>query len=336
MVRLRPIEEQVVVVVGASSGIGRATALEAARRGARVVVSSRSQAELERLAAEIRAAGGEATAIAAEVASFEQVQAVAAGAVARYGRIDTWAHVAGASVFAPITATTPAELARVLAVNLQGAAHGIWAALPHLDNGALIVVTSVEAVRAVPYQGAYAASKHGLHGLLEALRLELRHSGARVSLTEIMPATINTPLYSKARTRIGVEPLGVPPHYHPQSVADAIVYAAAHPKRQIIVGGAGRILATAQRVAPQLVDEILLRTSFRLQRLSRPKDESAPDNLDAHLPGYDRVEGPYSKITLPHSAYTWLQTAPAARRAVAGILVGTALALGRKVARRGR
>jgi NAD(P)-dependent dehydrogenase (short-subunit alcohol dehydrogenase family) len=214
MTQLKPIEQQVAVIMGASSGIGRATALLFAHHGAKVVVSARSQAGLDSLVEEIRRDGGQASAVTADVADYDQVQAVAAAAVQQYGRLDTWVHLAAVSVYATFEETTLEEFRQVIDVNLIGQIHGAKAALPYLrreGRGALIHVSSIEAERALPYQAAYAASKHGVKGFLESLRTELQHEGIPISVTNIMPATINTPFFNKARTKIGTKPRGCPP-----------------------------------------------------------------------------------------------------------------------------
>jgi hypothetical protein len=193
------------------------------------------------------------------------------------------------------------------------------------------MVSSVEAMVALPYQSAYAASKHGLHGMIAALRLELRHAEAPISLTEIMPSTINTPFYSKARTKLGVKPVGVPPIYQPGPVADAIIYAAEHPVRQLVIGGAGKSLIVAQRLFPRLVEAFLLSIAFRLQKTNQPKSPAAPDNLHAHLPGYTTVEGDFSHLALRRSAYTWLQMRPTLRRALTSLGIGLVLLAGARI-----
>jgi len=292
--QLKPIREQVVVVFGASSGIGREAALQFARRGAKVVVAARGADGLNSLVEEIRQHGGEATVVVADAALFDEVSRVAHTAVETYGRIDTWAHLAAVSIWASFEQTTPEEFRRIIEVNLLGQIYGAKAALPHLmreGRGALIHVSSVEARRALPLQSAYAASKHGITGFVEALRMELEHERVPISVTEIMPATINTPLFDKARTKLGVKPKGLPPVYPPSLVAEAILDAAEHPTREIPVGGAARVILATQRLSPRLADRLLERTGFEGQRSDRPKSAEAPDNLLVPLPGFDRVEG---------------------------------------------
>jgi NAD(P)-dependent dehydrogenase (short-subunit alcohol dehydrogenase family) len=295
--QLKPINQQVVALVGASSGIGRNAALQFASRGAKVVVVARSQPGLESLVEEIRGLGGEATAVVADVTVFDQVKAIADKAVEVYGRLDTWVHNAAVELYAAFEVTTPEEFKRIVDVNLMGQVHGAMAALPHLKRegrGALIHVSSIEARRSLPLQSAYAAAKHGIDGFLEALRVELMHEKLSISVTNVMPASINTPLFNKARTKLGVKPVGVPPLYQPSLVAKAIVEAAENPKRDVVVGDAGKAILFAQRISPSLVDAFMERTAFNGQRTNEPKSESAPDNLFDPISGYDKIEGDFS------------------------------------------
>ncbi|MDM9384922.1 SDR family oxidoreductase [Chlorogloeopsis sp. ULAP01] len=297
-IQLKPINQQVVAVVGASSGIGRNAALQFANRGAKVVVAARSQPGLESLVEEIQKMGGEATAVVADVTVFEQVKAIADRAVEEYGRLDTWVHNAAVELYAAFEVTTPEEFKRIIDVNLMGQVYGAMAALPHLKRegrGALIHVTSVEARRSLPLQSAYAASKHGVDGFLESLRVELMHEKLPISVTNIMPASINTPLFNKARTKLGVKPMGVPPVYQPSLVAKAIVKCAERPKRDVVVGDAGKAILAAQRISPSAVDAYMVRTAFSGQRTNEPKSETAPDNLYEPIQGYDKIEGDFSE-----------------------------------------
>lgn len=327
--QLKPIREQVVVLLGASSGIGRAAALRFARRGAKVVVSARSAEALEALAREIHAVGGDALAIAAEATDPAQVQTLADRAVAHYGRIDTWVQLAGVGLWALLEETEPEEWRRVIDVNLNGTAYAAMAALPHLkqSGGVLVLVSSSEALVGMPYQAAYAASKHGIHGLVKSLRLEIRHQRLPVSLTEIMPSGINTPLFDKTRTKIGSKPMPPPPLYEPEIAADAILYAAEHPVPELYAGGAGLAFASLRRVSRGLADGLLSLAGFALQHSWEPKSEDAPDNLNQHLPGHDQVRGSLEPVTRRTSATTWLSTHPGACRALTGAVVGTAAVL---------
>ena len=245
--------------------------------------------------------------------------AIADRAIQQYGRLDTWVHLAAINLYATFEQTTPEEFKRVIDVNLMGQVHGAMVALPHLKRegrGSLLHVSSVEARRSFPYHSAYGASKHGIDGFLEAMRLELIHEGlSSINVTNVMPASINTPLFNKSRTKIGVKPQGLPPFYQPDIVVDAILYAACHPTRDIITGGAGRAMALIQKLSPQLMDTLLLQAGagFKLQETSEPKSEDAPDNLFEPIAGFDRVEGDFSKQSRANSYSTWLETHPTAK-----------------------
>jgi NAD(P)-dependent dehydrogenase (short-subunit alcohol dehydrogenase family) len=326
MVQLKPVEEQVVALMGASSGIGRETALRFAERGARVVVSARSEEGLNSLVEEVRDKGGQATAIPAEVTDFEQVKAVANAAVEKYGRLDTWVHLAAVGLFATFEQTTPEEFERVIDVNLMGQVYGAMAALPHLKRegrGALIHISSVEAKRSFPFHSAYGASKHGIDGFLEALRVELKHEGWPISVTQVMPATINTPFFDKGRTKLGVKPMGVPPIYEPETVANVILYAAENPARDLVSGGAAQALIINQRLSPRMLDTVLAtRAGFSPQLTDEPRSKDDPDNLYAPIEGHDTARNDFRALS--RSLYNWLEMHPTVRR---GVAVGTALGL---------
>ncbi len=323
--QLKPINQQVVVIVGATSGIGRAAALRFGEQGARLLVSSRSQDELDALVAEISARGGHAIAFAADTSDFDQVQTLANTAAKSFGRIDTWVHCAAVMMYAPFSETAPEEFKRIIDVNLLGQVYGAMAALPHLrkeGRGALIHLSSVEARRSLPYQSAYAASKYGMIGFIDSLRAELEEENFPINVTNIMPSGINTPLYEKALTRLGVQPQPVAPIYDPELVADAILFAAENPARDIVIGGAGKALALTERFSPRLADKIVDRIAFQGQKSRIPKSEQEPNNLFGHLAGYDHIHGPYQERARSTSIYTWLRTRPVA----AWMFTGAALA----------
>jgi len=310
--QLKPISQQIVAVVGASSGIGRLTALEFAAKGAKVVVSARSQEGLETLVKEIQSQGGEAVAVVADVKNFEQVKAIADKAIEQYGRLDTWVHAAATGILAPFEKITPEEFQQIIDVNLMGQVHGAMAALPHLKRegrGALIHISSMEGRRALPLQSPYSAAKHGVEGFLESLRVELQHEGIPISVTSIKPAVINTPFYNKVQTKLGVKPTGIPPYYEPSLVADAILYVAEHPTRDFIVGDVGKVLDVLQRLSPELVDSILVLVGFQGQRTTEPKSEAAPNNVFEPIQGYDKVEGDFGNLAIP-SVTDWFDKNP--------------------------
>ena len=287
----KPLPEQVVVVFGATSGIGRATALEAAARGAKVVATGRDEVALATLARD--AAPSRVVTTVAEAADPAQVQAVAELAVSTFGRIDTWAHVAGVGAYAPFEEMTVEEFRRVVDVDLLGPVWGARAALPHLRSGggALVVVSSEVAKRSFPLTSSYSAAKHGVDGFLEALRVELQHEKAPVSVTQIMPAAVDTPFFENARTRLGVRPSGPPPVYAPETVASAILHAAEYGGRDVPVGAAAKLQLALQRVSPRIMDALARVAAFRLQRSSEPKGPGDGDALVTSPDGDDRIGG---------------------------------------------
>jgi NAD(P)-dependent dehydrogenase (short-subunit alcohol dehydrogenase family) len=325
-VQLKPVGEQVVVLMGASSGIGRETAHRFAKSGAKVVASARGEDGLDSLVEEIRAEGGEALAVPADTSEFDQVKAVADRAVREYGRLDTWVHLAAVGLFATFEQTTPEEFARVIDVNLMGQVYGAMAALTHIKRegrGALIHISSVEAKRSFPFHSAYGASKHGIDGFLEGLRVELKHEGWPISVTQVMPGTINTPFFDKGRSKIGVKAVGIPPIYEPETVANIIMYAAENPERDLVSGGAAQALILNQRLSPRILDAILAtRAGFAPQKTDEPRSEDDPDNLYAPIRGHDTAKNGFRALS--RSLYNWLQMHPVVRR---GAAVGTALGL---------
>ena len=329
---LRPLDEQVVVVLGASSGIGRASALQLAARGAKVVVSARSEEALASVVAEITGSGGEATSVVADVVDFEQVQHVASFAAETYGRIDTWVNCAAVSVFAGFQDTTPEEFRRLSEVNYLGQVHGALAALPHLQasgRGALIAVSSLESIVSLPNHAAYSASKCAVEGAIDALRRELMAAELPVSVTSVKPGTINTPLFSNSRNKMDVKPKGPPPYYQPNVVADCVVYAAEHPVRDLFAGGSALVMAITQFLAPGLMDRYLSRIGVRQERTTEPSPTDTAGNLDQ--PSSDpRVEGDFSGRARRASMLTWAQLHPRVKTLTASaVLLGAPLAISR-------
>lgn len=311
--KLKSIEQQVVTVVGASSGIGRETALEFAKRKAKVVVSARTESALASLVDEIKAFGGDALAVPADVAEFDQVKRIVDRTVEHYGRLDTWVHAAGTAIIAPFEQVTPEEFQRVIQVNLMGAVYGAMVAMPHLrqtGRGALIAISSVEARRSLPLQTAYSASKHGVEGFLDSLRSELKQEGFPISITNIIPSVINTPFYNKARTKLGVMPTGIPPYYQPSLVAEAILHAAEHPTRDLIVGDVGRVIDLFQKIAPDLTDTLVGAIAVPGQRTERIKAADDANNLFEPIEGYGTTTGDFTDKTIP-SFLDWFDFHPA-------------------------
>ena len=331
-IKLKPLRQQVVVVLGASSGIGRASALALAAKGAKVVVSARSEHGLVSLAAEILATGGQATHAVCDVSDFDQVQQVAAVAVQTYGRIDTWVNCAALSLFASFEETTPDEYRRLMEVNYLGQVHGALAALPHLragGGGAVIAISSVESIVSLPNHAAYSASKHAVEGAMDALRRDLMAEKVPISVTSVKPATINTPLFTNSRSKLDVKPKGPPPTYQPNVVADCVVFAAEHPVRDLFAGGSGKMMALQQFSGPRQMDAYMAKVAVRQERTRDPRPEGMTGNLYEPTSD-DRAQGDYSGRARSFSLYTFLQTHPKARVAVAGsVLLATPLVLSR-------
>jgi NAD(P)-dependent dehydrogenase (short-subunit alcohol dehydrogenase family) len=329
-INLKPIGVQVAVIFGASSGIGRLAALEFARRGSKVTVSARSEEGLKSLVEEIEAEGGEAFYVVADAADFAQVKSVADKTVERYGRIDTWIHSAAAFIFGTVEKTEPEEYKRLIEVNLLGQIYGAKAALPHLKEkgGALIHLSSVEARRTAPFQSAYGASKHGINGFLQVLRVELAHDEIPVSVTEIFPASINTPIYDKGRNKMPFKPRPVPPIYHPQIVVDTILYAAENPIAEIIAGASGVGVELAEKISPRIADFFSGTIGYVGQKSEEKSDGDFAGSLFEPISGFDTVEGKFSDEQLESDPYTWLKTHPQTKNGLllAGGIIGGFLA----------
>ncbi|HEY9735692.1 MAG TPA: SDR family oxidoreductase [Trichocoleus sp.] len=332
--QLKPINQQVVAIVGASSGIGRAAALQFAEKGAKVAVAARSRSGLDSLVNEIKAMGGDAIAIPADVADFDQVKAIADKTVDYFGRLDTWVHTAATAVFARFEQHTPEEFRRVIDVNLMGQVYGAMVALPHLrreGRGAFIAIGSVEGHRSLPLQSAYSCSKHAVEGFLDSLRVELIHDQVPISITNVMPSTINTPFYNNGLTKLGRKPKGVPPFYQPELVAQSILYAAENPVRDLIVGDSGRVLDVAQKFVPGLIDAALAVIAVPGEHSTEPKAESAPNNLYEPVEEDNRVRGDFDNQVFP-SFLEWFDWNPTAKwGTVAAGLAGLALVAARSL-----
>lgn len=296
----------VVVITGASSGIGRATALAFAARGGRVVVAARNREALDSLATEIESLGAETMVHPVDVTDAAAVEALAEDVVERFERIDVWVNNAGVALYGRVEELPIDELRRVIEVNLLGAVHGIKAALPALrrSQGVLVNVSSVLGVRSVPLQSAYSAAKHGLVAFAESLRLELQADGAPVRVVDIMPSSIDTPLFGHARSRLGVQPLPIGRIYAPEVVAEAIVGAVDRSVQRVFVGGAGRMFDVLQRVSPALADWYLRGPGDAIsgQRSNRPAD--AEDTLFAASIGAGNMTGEHTAQAHRRSVYT--------------------------------
>lgn len=329
----KPLRDQVVVITGASSGIGLATARMAARRGARVVLAARSTDVLARLAGEIEAAGGHAVAVTADVGQRADVQAIADEARASFGGFDTWVNVAGLTVYGPLSEIEFADHERLIQTNLWGTVNGSLVAVEELrkHGGALINVGSVASDLAFPFQGLYATSKHAVKGFTDTLRMELIAEGARVSVTLIKPASIDTPLPNRARNYMDREPTLPPPIYPPTEVANAILHAAVHPQRDIFVGGGGKMFVMGKEYVPSAYDELAPAIIALQKRSEAPRNPTGA----LHAPvGAGKERGDPPIYVMRTSAYTRATLHPLTTLAIAtGLATAGALML-RQRARR--
>lgn len=257
-IKLKPLREQVIVITGASSGIGLATARRAAQAGAKLVLAARSEDDLATVVGELTNKGAEAIHVAADVGRRAEVQRIADAARQHFGRIDTWVNDAGVSIYGRLEEVAEDDHRRLIETNFWGVVNGSLVALPQLkrQGGALINIGSVLSDMAIPLQGMYSASKHAVKGFTDALRMELEHEGAPVSVTLIKPAAINTPYTEHAKNYTANQPALPPPVYEPEEVAGAILYAAAHPKRDIFVGSAAKLMSMTSRTAPRVADKL--------------------------------------------------------------------------------
>lgn len=327
------LRNHVAVVTGASSGIGRATALLFASRGASVVAAARNADALRQLEASARDRAGEIVVQPTDVSDPEAVWALAQTATHRFGRIDTWVNAAAVAMYATVADTEPEELRRILDVNVVGTLNAIRAVRPVMERqggGTIVNIGSVESRRALPYQSAYAASKHAVKGLTDALRAELALEGSALQLTLVMPSAMNTPFFRHSRSKIGTLPQPFPPVYEPETVAEAIVHAATHHLPRIVVGGGGAGLALLERISSRAVDLALSLPPVGrgLQRSERPDD--GRDNLEAPLEG--DVHGEWGEVARERSWYTSLVALHPGRARLAGaaVLAATLIALRRR------
>jgi NAD(P)-dependent dehydrogenase (short-subunit alcohol dehydrogenase family) len=302
--KLKPLNEQVIVITGASSGIGLATAKRAARRGAQVVLVSRDEEDLAGAVREIQEHGARAVHFVADVADQAAMQRVARDVVVQFGRIDTWINNAGVTVYGLIEEVPTEDARRLFETNYWGVVNGSLAALPHLRSGggALINLGSVLSDTGYPLQGHYTASKHAVKGFTDSLRLEVEKSGAPVCITLIQPAAIDTPYPEHAKNHLGFEAKHMPPVYAPEVVAKAILHCAERPERNVLVGGSGKVFSTSEKFAPRLFDRMKEATSFHGQLTDRPARSG--DTLFHPRPHDGRVRGGHPGHVMKTSAYT--------------------------------
>jgi short-subunit dehydrogenase len=275
-------QKRVVVITGASAGLGRAAAHEFAEEGARIGLIARGRAGLEGAKREVEQRGGEAIVLTVDVADSEAVEAAAAEVEKQFGPIEVWVNAAMASVFSPVKQMTAEEFKRVTEVTYLGLVNGTLSALRRMlprDHGMIIQVGSALAYRGIPLQAAYCAAKHAIQGFCDSLRCELIHDRSNVRVTMIQMPALNTPQFGWVKSRLPCKAQPVPPIYQPEIAARAIVHASKHPRREIYVGLPTVEAIVGNKIAPAALDHYLAHTGYAAQQTNQPEDPNRPDNL---------------------------------------------------------
>lgn len=325
-ITLKRLEDQVLVITGGTSGIGVATAMRAAERGARVVLCSWNEPELRQTVSTIEGRGGSARSVVADVTHPEDLERVAATAIEEFGTIDTWVNNAGVSIYGTLTEVAIEDMRRLFEVNFWGTVYGTRAAVARLrgNGGAVINIGSVVSERAIPLQGAYSASKHAVKGFTDALRMELEEEGEPISVTLIKPSAVDTPYSQHAKNYVAVEPKPPAPVHAPEVVANAVLRAAEHPIRDITIGGGGRLISALGTALPRLTDFYVQRAMSDPQRSGTPAVESATNFYAPTEGGKER--GEYRGKVMQSRAYTGPALSP--RKALLATGLGLAVFAG--------
>ena len=318
----------VVVITGASAGVGRATARAFARRGADVALLARGIDGLEAARREVEDEGCRALAIQVDVAHADRIEAAAARIERELGPIDVWVNNAMVAVFSPVKELTAEEIHRVTEVTYLGVVYGTLAALKRMlprNRGSIVQVGSALAYRGIPLQAAYCGAKHAIQGFTESLRCELLHDGSGVHVSTVHLPAMNTPQFGWVKSRLPREPQPVPPIYQPEIAADAIVWASTARRREISVGATTLATIWINKVASGVLDRILARTGYDSQQSKEPVDPNRRDNLWEPLPGDHGAHGRFGSRAIGRSPQTWINERATAIAASA--LVGAGLAM---------
>lgn len=299
----------IVVITGASAGVGRAAVREFARRGAWIGLLARGRDGLEGAKKEVEAAGGRALVLPTDVADAEQVEAAAAAVEGRFGPIDVWVNNAMVSVLSPALEMTAKEFQRVTNVTYLGYVYGTLAALRRVvprDEGVIVEVGSALAYRSIPLQSAYCGAKHAVQGFVESLRSELIHDGSRVHITTVQLPAVNTPQFSWIKSRMPYHPQPVPPIYQPEVIARAILWAACHRRREVCVGLPTVKAIVGDKFIPGLLDHYLAWNGYDAQQTAEPIKSDRPNNLFEPLPGDYGAHGRFDRGAYEFSLQFWL------------------------------
>jgi NAD(P)-dependent dehydrogenase (short-subunit alcohol dehydrogenase family) len=296
---------EVVVITGASAGVGRAVAQRFARRGARIGLIARGRERLEAAATEVDKAGGTGLALPADVGDPEAIERAADEAERELGPIDVWVNNAMATIFAPVSEIRPDEYRRATETTYLGTVWGTMAALRRMrprNRGTIVLVGSALAYRGIPLQAPYCGAKHAVKGFFESLRTELLHDGSKIRLSMVQLPAHNTPQFSWGRTRLPRHPQPVPPIFEPEVAAEAIEYAAIHAPRELYVGLPTLKAILGERLAPWLLDRYLARNGYDAQQTGDPVDPDRPDNLFEPAPGDFAAHGIFDRKAKRSSA----------------------------------
>ena len=299
---------EVVVITGASAGVGRATVRKFARHGARIGLIARGLEGLKAAEKEVEELGGKALVVPVDVANADQVEAAAARIEAELGEIDIWINNAMTSVFSPIKEMTPEEFRRVTEVTYLGCVYGTLAALKRMlprDRGMIVQVGSALAYRGIPLQAAYCAAKHAIQGFCDSLRCELIHDNSAVRVTMLQMPALNTPQFGWVKSRLPRKAQPVPPIFQPEVAAEAIYFAAHNPRREFYVGMQSVKAIVANKIAPGLLDRFLARTGYDSQQHDGPEDPNRADNLWQPVPGDHGAHGAFDARAQSWSPQLW-------------------------------
>src|SRR5436305_3210345 len=298
-----------VAITGASAGVGRATARKFGRSGGRVALLGRGRAGLEAARKGVEEFGAKELVVLVDVADAEQVEAAAVQIEAEFGKIDIWINNAMVSVFSPIKEMTPEEFRRVTEVTFLGCVYGTLAALKRMlprDRGTIVQLGSALAYRSIPLQAAYCAAKHALRGFTDSLRCELIHDKSSVRVAMVQLPALNTPQFGWVKTRLPRKAQPVPPIFQPEVAAEAIYFAAHHPRREFYVGWSSAQAIIANKIAPGLLDHFLARTGYDSQQYDRAEDSNRAHNLWEPVPGDHGAHGDFNARAKKSSAFLWM------------------------------
>ena len=298
-----------VAITGASAGVGRAAARKFATSGAQVALLARGRDGLEAARKEVEEFGGKALVVLVDVANADEVEAAAAQIEAELGEIDIWINNAMVSVFSPIKEMTPEEFRRVTEVTFLGCVYGTLVALKRMlprNRGVIVQVGSALAYRSIPLQAAYCAAKHAIRGFTESLRCELIHDKSNVGVTMVQLPALNTPQFGWVKSRLPRKAQPVPPIFQPEVAAEAIYFAAHHPRREFYVGWSSAEAIIANKIAPGLLDHFLARTGYDSQQYDGAEDPNRAHNLWEPVPGDHGAHGDFNARAKKSSAFLWM------------------------------